>query len=35
MAAPSNTLITYSAVGNREDLSDVIHDVSPTGVSVL
>lgn len=35
MAAPSNTLITYSAVGNREDLSDVIHDVSPTETPFL
>lgn len=38
MAQPTNTLSVYdvgSAGGNREDLSDIIYDVSPTGVSVL
>jgi hypothetical protein len=29
MAQPSNTFDSYDAVGIREDLSDVIHDVSP------
>jgi hypothetical protein len=29
MAQPSNTFDTYDSVGIREDLSDVIHDVSP------
>ena len=35
MALPSNTLATFSAIGNREDLSDIIYDVSPAGVSAL
>jgi hypothetical protein len=30
MAAPTGTTQTYQAVGRREDLTDVIHDVSPT-----
>ncbi|MBC7605065.1 MAG: DUF5309 domain-containing protein [Ramlibacter sp.] len=30
MTAPTNTFQTYQAVGNREDLSDIIHDISPT-----
>lgn len=30
MAVPTNTFQTYTAVGRREDLTDVIHDVSPT-----
>lgn len=29
------TFLTYQAVGNREDLEDVIYNISPTGVSVL
>ena len=29
MATPTNTTSTYDAVGNREDLSDVIYDISP------
>ena len=29
MAQPTNTFDSYDAVGIREDLSDVIHDVSP------
>ena len=35
MTAPSNTLITYDAVGNREDLVDVIYDVSPAETPLL
>jgi hypothetical protein len=35
MALPSNTLATYEAVGNREDLSDIIYDVSPTETPFL
>lgn len=35
MAQPADTFSTYDAIGNREDLADVIYDVSPTGVSVL
>lgn len=29
MAQPTNTFSSYDAVGNREDLSDVIHNISP------
>lgn len=35
MALPSNTLTTFSAVGNREDLSDIIYDVSPAETPFL
>jgi hypothetical protein len=30
MATPTNTTSTYDAIGNREDLADVIYDISPT-----
>lgn len=30
MTAPTNTLQTYQAVGNREDLTDVIYRIAPT-----
>ena len=30
MAEPTNTFDTYSAVGNREDLSDMIYRIDPT-----
>jgi hypothetical protein len=30
MALPTNTLATYSAIGNREDLSDLIYRIDPT-----
>lgn len=30
MALPTNTLATYEAVGNREDLSDTIYRIDPT-----
>lgn len=30
MALPTNTHSTYAAIGNREDLSDGIYDISPT-----
>ena len=30
MATPVNTTSNYDAIGNREDLSDVIYDISPT-----
>lgn len=32
MAVPTNTLLTFSAIGNREDLLDKITDISPTDV---
>ena len=35
MALPTNTLATFEAVGNREDLSNIIYDVSPTETPVL
>lgn len=30
MAVPTNTFLTFTAIGNREDLADMIHDISPT-----
>lgn len=30
MTTPANTTSTYDAIGNREDLVDVIYDISPT-----
>lgn len=30
MAQPTNTYSSYDAVGNREDLADIIYDISPT-----
>jgi len=30
MAAPDNTFTSFDAVGNREDLTDMIYDISPT-----
>lgn len=35
MAQPSDTFSTYDSVGNREDLSDIIYDVSPTETPYL
>lgn len=35
MSAPSNTFLTTAAIGNREDLSDVIYRISPTATPVL
>jgi hypothetical protein len=35
MALPSSTLATYEAVGNREDLADIIYDVTPTETPYL
>lgn len=35
MAQPTNTHSTYDAIGNREDLSDMIHLVAPTKTPVL
>ena len=35
MALPTNTFATYSSVGNREDLSDVIYSVDPTDTPFL
>ena len=29
MALPTNTFTTFSAVGNREDLTDVIYNIDP------
>lgn len=33
--ADTNTFLTYSAVGNREDLSDLIYNIDPTDVPFL
>ncbi len=30
MTAPTGTFQTYQAIGNREDLEDIIYDISPT-----
>lgn len=35
MAVPSNTTQTYQAVGNREDLTDVIYNIAPTETPFL
>ena len=35
MGAPSGTFLTTAAIGNREDLSDVIYRISPTVTPVL
>ena len=35
MAVPSGTTQTYGVVGRREDLTDVIHDISPTETPFL
>lgn len=35
MAAPTNTFSTATAIGNREDLSDVIYRISPTATPLL
>lgn len=35
MAAPTNTFLTTAAIGNREDLTDVIYRISPTQTPVL
>ena len=30
MAAPTNTFLTTAAIGNREDLSDIVYRITPT-----
>ena len=35
MALPSNTLTSFSAIGNREDLADIIYDISPAETPFL
>ena len=30
MTTPTSTFVTYQAVGNREDLSDMIYRIDPT-----
>jgi hypothetical protein len=35
MAAPTNTFLTTAAIGNREDLTDMIYRISPTLTPVL
>jgi len=35
MAQPTGTFDSYDAVGNREDLSDMIYDVSPTETPIF
>lgn len=35
MTVPTGTTQTYGVVGRREDLTDDIHNLAPTGQSVL
>lgn len=35
MAAPSNTFLTTAAIGNKEDLSDLIYRITPTVTPML
>lgn len=35
MTAPTNTLVSSTAIGNREDLTDIIYRISPTQTPVL
>lgn len=35
MSQPSNTFSSYDAVGNREDLSEIIYDITPTETPFL
>ena len=35
MSQPADTFSSYDAVGNREDLSDIVYDVSPTETPFL
>ena len=35
MAVPSNTRVTYGAIGIREDLSNIIYNISPTETPFL
>lgn len=35
MAAPANTFLTTAAIGNREDLTDIIYRISPTATPFI
>jgi hypothetical protein len=35
MAAPTNTFLTSAAIGNREDLSDIIYRIDPTDTPLM
>ena len=35
MPAPTNTVTTFSAIGNREDLADIIYNISPMDTPFL
>lgn len=35
MTAPTNTYLTTAAIGNREDLSDIVYRISPTQTPLL
>lgn len=35
MAVPTNTVLSFSAIGNREDLADIIYDITPTDTPFL
>ena len=35
MTVPSGTFQTFTAIGQREDLTDVIYNISPTETPIL
>ena len=35
MTVPTNTYSRYGAIGVREDLADVIYDISPTDTPIM
>jgi hypothetical protein len=35
MSLPTSTLATYESIGNREDLTDMIYNISPTDTPIL
>jgi hypothetical protein len=35
MAVPSGTFQTYQAIGNREDLTDIVYNIAPTETPFL
>ena len=35
MSVPSNTYLRYTTIGVREDLANVIYDISPTDTPVM
>ncbi len=35
MSVPSNTYLRYTSIGVREDLANVIYDISPTDTPIM